>query len=207
MLSSFVHRIIPPANGGPAPALLLLHGTGGNESDLVDVGRLLDARAALLGIRGKVLENGLPRFFRRLAEGVFDEKDLVFRAAELRDFLQAAVREYRLGPLVAVGYSNGANMAAALLLLHPGLLAGAILFHAMLPLIPAQPPDLAGRPVFLTAGRHDPLVPRESVEQLARLLKEAGARPDLYWCDGGHGLAPEEVAAARQWLRREMPGT
>ena len=168
----FVHRYVPPEGDDPT-TLLLLHGTGGNENDLLPLGRMLDERAGILSPRGKVLENGMPRFFRRLAEGVFDHEDLVNRTHELTEFVEQAVEEYDLDPnrLFAVGFSNGANIAASLLLLRPGLLAGAVLLRAMVPFEPETPPDLSGTPVYLAAGQADQMVPPENTERLAQLLQ------------------------------------
>ena len=197
----FVHRFVPAA--GPPLTLLLLHGTGGDETDLLPLGRALAPQAALLSPRGKVLENGMPRFFRRLAEGVFDEEDLRCRTHELADFVAAAAGHYGFAPrpIVAVGYSNGANIAGGLLLLRPDVLAGAVLFRPVVPLVPETLPNLAGVPVFLAAGRHDPLVRPAETERLHRLLHKAGARVTLQWTAAGHALDPEEVEQARQWLR------
>ncbi len=197
----FVHRFVP-AGDENTPTLLLLHGTGGDENDLLPVGRMLNERAALLSPRGKVLEHGMPRFFRRLAEGVFDEEDLVNRTHELAEFVEAAGNEYGIDPrrLFAVGFSNGANIAASLLLTYPRLLAGAILLRAMTPFEPETMPDLAGKPVYLAAGRSDQMVPAENTERLAELLREAGAEVTLDWQPGGHGIGPAEIQAARDWL-------
>lgn len=203
----FTHRFVP---GEPAaPVLLLLHGTGGNEHDLLDLGRQLRPGAALLSPRGKVLENGMPRFFRRLAEGVFDQRDLVARTHELADFVQAASGEYAFGSrkIIAVGYSNGANVAAAMLLLRPEVLSGAVLLRAMVPLAPETLPDLSRVPVFLAAGREDPLVPGSNSEQLARLLEDAGADVALEWAPGGHSISPAELETARIWLAENFPNS
>jgi glyoxalase family protein len=202
-------HIYEPAQAEGAPTLLLLHGTGGNEYDLLDLGRTLFPGAALLSPRGQVLENGQPRFFRRLAEGVFDLDDLRRRTHELAAFLAAAAERYGFDPrhLITVGYSNGANIAASLMLLRPEVLAGAVLFHAMVPLAPEMPPDLRGVPVFMGAGRADPLIPARQTEELARLLEEAGAQVTLYWEAGGHGLSPAEMRAAAAWLRALGPRT
>jgi phospholipase/carboxylesterase len=201
----FVHRLVPAdeAVGSPAPALLLLHGTGGDEDDLLPLGRALAPGWALLSPRGKVLENGAPRFFRRLAEGVFDLDDLVARTHELADFAAAAVERHGLdrGRIVAVGFSNGANIAASLLLLRPGTLAGALLLRAMVPLEPEQAPDLSGIAVLMAVGARDPLVPRDSTRRLAELLEEAGAEVAVHVEQGaGHGLAQGDLEAARGWL-------
>ena len=201
---AFTHRFIPI--GKKSPVLLLLHGTGGNEDDLLDLGRSLHPGAALLSPRGKILENGMPRFFRRLAEGVFDEPDLIRRTHELADFVVAAATEYEFQArkIVAIGYSNGANIAASTLLLRPKTLAGAVLLRAMLPLVPEAVPDLAGIPVFLAAGKRDAFIPPEGTERLATLLREAGADLTLRWSDSGHQLEPEELDEVRGWLKRKF---
>ena len=202
----FIHRFVPPERDDPT-TLLLLHGTGGDENDLLPLGRMLDEEAALLSPRGKVLENGMPRFFRRLSMGVFDEEDLVNRTHELASFVEEAASEYGLDPkrLFAVGFSNGANIAASLLLLHPGLLAGAVLLRAMTPFELETLPDLSGTPVYLAAGRSDQMIPPESTERLAELLREAGAEVTLDWQPGGHGIGRAEVEAARHWLALIIP--
>ena len=202
---TFTHRFIPV--GKSSPVLLLLHGTGGNEEDLLDLGHSLHPGAALLSPRGKVLENGMPRFFRRLAEGVFDEADLIRRTHELADFVAAAEAEYQLQSrkVVAVGYSNGANIAASLLFLRPETLSGAVLLRAMVPIVPESLPDLAGIPVLLAAGRVDPYVPPEGTNQLAVMLKKAGADLTLRWSNRGHQLDPEEIDEARAWLAGRFP--
>ena len=195
----FVHRFFPGESGA---TLLLLHGTGGDENDLVPLGRELAPGAAILSPRGKVSEYGAARFFRRLAEGVFDHEDLVFRTHELADFIEATSEEYGfdLSKLVAVGYSNGANTAASLMLLHPGLLRAAVLFRAMVPFEPEDVPDLSGMPIFLAAGRMDRMIPPENTERLVEILREAAADLDLRWRNTGHALTYEEVAEAKEWL-------
>lgn len=196
----FVHRFLP---GAPdRPVLLLLHGTGGDESDLLPLGEALAPGAARLSPRGKVLENGMPRFFRRLAEGVFDLEDLRQRTRELADFVAAAMAEYGLGERrpIAVGFSNGANIAAALLLLHPGTLGGALLIRPMVPLVPDALPDLAGVPVQINAGQADPLVPPPQSEALARLLADAGASVTTAWIAGGHALTREDLDVGKAWF-------
>lgn len=201
----FVHRFVPAEDVGASPTLLLLHGTGGNESDLLPLGRQIAPEASLLSPRGKVLEHGMPRFFRRLAEGVFDIEDLTVRTNELADFVTAAAA-YGFDPrrVIAVGYSNGANIAASLMLLRPGVLAGAILFRPMVPLVPQPLPDLSGTFVFAAAGRNDPIVPPREAERLVALLEEAGAAVTVRWQAGGHALAHEEVRAAAAWLSEEI---
>lgn len=197
----YVHHYVPAPSGKPeARTLLLLHGTGGNEDDLLPLGPMLDPEAALLSPRGDVLENGMPRFFRRLREGVFDEADVRLRAQALSAFVDEARVAYGLGPVTAAGFSNGANIASAVMLLHPGTLAGAVLLAAMVPIEPHPLPDLGAVPVFLGAGRNDPLVPVPEAERLASLLKRAGADVTLQWHPGGHAIDRSLVTAARGWL-------
>jgi phospholipase/carboxylesterase len=200
----FIHEFVP----GPSNRiLLLLHGTGGNEHDLLALGRELDPNAALLSPRGKILENEMPRFFRRLAEGVFDLEDLKFRANELADFVSAAAQHYGFASdnLVAVGYSNGANIAAATLLLRPEILPIAILFRAMVPLHPDQLPNLSSACVWIGAGDQDPIVPASETEGLAELLRRAGADVTIRFAKAGHGLTNDDLEAARDWLRELKP--
>ncbi|MBX6762607.1 MAG: alpha/beta hydrolase [Rubrobacteraceae bacterium] len=198
----FVHRFIG-GRGHSGVTLLLLHGTGGDESDLIPLGRELAPGASLLSVRGKVLENGLPRFFRRLAEGVFDQEDLRLRTRELAVFVGEASREYGFDPsrVVAVGYSNGANVAASVMLRCPQTLRAAVLLRAMVPFEPRELPDLSGRSVFLSAGRFDPMIPRESASRLAEILRAAGAEVELRWQEAGHGLTRAEIEEAGVWLR------
>ena len=202
----FDHRYLPGEDES-GPTLLLLHGTGGNEEDLIPLGQELVPGAAVLSPRGKVSEFGAPRFFRRLAEGVFDHEDLLFRTHELAGFVEAAAEEYGFDPskVVAVGYSNGANVAASAILLHPGLLRVAILFRAMVPFEPEVTPDLSGMPVFMAAGRMDRMIPQDNTQRLADILTEAGAEVDLRWRNVGHPLTHEEVGEAKQWLARTLP--
>jgi phospholipase/carboxylesterase len=201
IVPEFVHRFVPGTREG-APAVLLLHGTGGDEEDLLPLGRTLAPGSPLLSPRGKVLEHGMPRFFRRFAEGVFDVADLKARGRELGAFVRAASAAYRfdLDRTVAVGYSNGANIAAGLLLLEPGVLRRLVLFRAMLPFTPVTLPELSGVSVLLAASRSDPIVPVDSVQALADLLVESGARVDLEWTSAGHGLTAPEVERARAWM-------
>lgn len=182
--------------------LLLLHGTGGDESDLLPLGQALAPGATLLSPRGKVLEHGMPRFFRRLAEGVFDVPDLIARTRELAEFVGAAASRYGFDPaaVFGVGYSNGANIAASLLLLHTGVLHGALLFRPMVPFEPESRPRLDGIPVFVAAGRQDPIVPHEQTRRLVALLEQAGADVTMHVEPAGHALTAGDVAAARVWL-------
>lgn len=196
----FVHRYVPARAEG-LPSLLLLHGTGGDENDLLPLGEAMLPGAALLSPRGTVLEQGMSRFFRRLAPGVFDVDDLKARTHELAAFVEAAARTYGLAaPIVAVGYSNGANIAASLLLLHPGLLAGAVLLRPMLPFAPERPVDLGGTSVYVASARDDPLVPAASAEELIALLRDSRASVTVAWRDGGHGLQRRDVTEAAAWL-------
>lgn len=201
----FIHRFVP-ATVTNLPTLLLLHGTGGDENDLLDLGRTLLPGAALLSPRGQVRENGMPRFFRRLAEGVFDQADLRQRTADLATFISAAAEVYGFAAdrVVAVGFSNGANIAASLLLRQPQALAGAALFSALPPFVPETMPNLAGRPVFISEGRLDPMIPAESAEQLAGILADAQAQVTLYWHDSGHTLTRDALHAAQAWIARSL---
>jgi len=201
-MSEFVHQFVPASPTGPSFTVLALHGTGGDESSLLSVAQALAPGAAVLSPRGKVLENGQARFFRRIAEGVFDVKDVKFRAQELADFIEAASARYGFdrSRVAAVGYSNGANIAAALLLLRPEVLAAALLFRAMVPFEPSEPPDLRRKPVLICAGRQDQIVGPEEPTRLAKLLGDAGAAVTLHWSERGHRLAAEEITAARDWL-------
>lgn len=198
----FVHVHVPPTDTDDQRTLLLLHGTGGTERDLLEIGAAVAPGARLLGVRGRVLENGMPRFFRRLAEGVFDEADLRLRAAELAAFIPAAAAVYGFDPaqIVALGYSNGANIAAAILLLHPGVLAGAVLLRSMLPLVPEQRAALRGTPVLVIEGEADPIVRRDNAERLVSLLRDADASVTLHWQATGHALTPADVQLARRWM-------
>jgi predicted esterase len=182
--------------------LLLLHGTGGDENDLLPLGEALVPGAARLSPRGKVLENGMPRFFRRLAEGVFDLDDLRNRTHELADFVEAARETYGLGDRrpIAVGFSNGANIAASMLLLRPSVIGGALLIRPMVPLLPDEVPDLRGVPVQINAGQVDPLVPGPQSEALAKLLDDAGASVNLRWIAGGHALTREDLDVGKAWF-------
>ncbi|MGB9141545.1 MAG: alpha/beta hydrolase [Aestuariivirga sp.] len=197
---SFIHRF--EKGMSTATPLLLLHGTGGNEDDMLQLGRALAPDRALLSPRGKVLENGMPRFFRRLAEGVFDEQDLIARAHELADFIIAAGENYNISKPIAVGFSNGANIAAAVLLLRPEVLSGAILLRAMAPL--AKPPaaDLAQKRVLIVSGASDPIIPASNAKLLAAMLKAAHADLQHETLAAGHNLTQNDVTLATTWLNR-----
>jgi phospholipase/carboxylesterase len=196
---SFIHRFEPATDAG-RPPLLLLHGTGGDEDDLLPLGRMIAPVSALLSPRGKVQEGGMPRFFRRLAEGVFDEADVRRRANELADFVAEAREAYGLAAPVAVGFSNGANIAAAVLTLRPEALAGAVLLRAMVPLADASAGDLRGKGVLLLSGAADPIVPADNAARLAAILKDGGADVEHKVLPVGHGLSQADVTLAKAWL-------
>jgi phospholipase/carboxylesterase len=197
----FIHRHVPAADPARKP-LLLLHGTGADENDLVPLGQRLSPGAALISPRGKVLENGMPRFFRRLEEGVFDREDLAFRTGELAQFVGGALITYKLAAPLALGFSNGANIAWSLLFARPDLLAGAILMRPMLPFDPRPLPNLAGKPVLILTGAQDPIAPEEQAGLLAALLGEAGADVAYEVVPGGHGLTGYDLQLAAGWLKR-----
>jgi phospholipase/carboxylesterase len=197
---SFIHRFEPGTDAGARP-LLLLHGTGGDENDLVPLGGVIAPQAPLLSPRGKVLEIGMTRYFRRVAGGVFDEEDVRRRAIELVDFIAAARGRYGLSPPVALGYSNGANTAAAILLLRPDAFAGAILLRATLPLKETMPVDLTGKPVLIITGASDPMMSPEGAARLAARLEQCGAAVEHRTLPIGHELSQADVSLARQWLR------
>jgi len=203
---NFVHNFISGDDASNRPTLLLLHGTGGDENDLLPLGRELWPEASLLSLRGKVLENGMPRFFRRFAEGVFDVEDLKFRTGELASFIDVASLEYGFDRkhLIAIGYSNGANIAASLILLHPRYLAAAVLFRAMVPFVPKMIPDLSDLPIFLGAGTRDPIATRDQVEQLATMFRAGGGNVTVFLHKGGHELGEDDVEAARAWLQQSV---
>jgi phospholipase/carboxylesterase len=198
---SFIHRHVPATVPARAP-LLLLHGTGGDEDDLLPLGPMLSPGSALLSPRGQVLEGGMPRFFRRLREGVFDEDDVRRRAHELADFIIDSRASYGLAAPVAVGFSNGANIAAALLVLRPGTLAGAALLRGMVPLQDPPPADLAGTPVLLLSGSLDPIVPAANAERLASQLEARGGAVEHRVLSTGHGLSQTDIALTKAWLER-----
>ncbi|MGI9420187.1 MAG: alpha/beta hydrolase [Geminicoccaceae bacterium] len=197
---SFVRRFEPASEAG-RPPVLLLHGTGGNEDNLLPLGRMVAPGSALLSPRGKVLEHGLSRFFRRLAEGVFDEADVAERADELAGFIAEMREANGLEAPVALGFSNGANIAAALLLLRPEALAGAVLLRTTVPLSAPSKADLAGKPVLLLSGQVDPTVPADSAQHLAKLLSERGAMVDHRILPSRHDLGQGGIALAKSWFQ------
>ncbi|MFD2698862.1 alpha/beta hydrolase [Paenibacillus shunpengii] len=186
-----------------APTILLLHGTGGTETDLLPLAELVSPESSVLGVRGNVSEHGMPRFFRRLAEGVFDIEDLIFRTRELHEFLDEAAEQYGFDRrnIVAIGYSNGANIAGSLLFHYADSLRGAILHHPMVPLRDVVLPDLAGAPVFIAAGKNDPMCAPQESEELEELLTGAGANVKMHWENNGHQLSRNEVIAAAAWFK------
>jgi phospholipase/carboxylesterase len=196
---SFIHRFEKGSDATSRP-LLLLHGTGGNENDLLPFGRMIAPNASLLSPRGKILENGMPRFFHRFADGKFDEDDVRLRANELADFVMEACEHYEITAPIAVGYSNGANIAAAILLLRPTVLTGAILLRATLPL-PAVPPDLTRVPVLINSGARDTMMSPEGAAKLTAVLQQRGAIVEHRTLPGGHELSQADVSLASQWLR------
>lgn len=198
----FVHRFRPPSTPGSQDTLLVLHGTGGNEDDLIGIAQTVAPGAAVISPRGKVLENGAPRFFRRLAEGVFDPAEVRSRGEELAKFISAAAARYGRDPkrIFALGYSNGANIASTIILIDPGVICAAILLRPMLVFEPEDKADLTGTAALISAGRVDPIVPTESVHALAELLETRGAEVTLKWQLGGHNLVPSEMKDAADWL-------
>lgn len=183
------------------PILLLLHGTGGTEEDLLPLAEMIDADASVLSVRGSVSENGMPRFFKRLAAGIFDEEDLIVRTKELHEFLDEAAEKYQFdrNNMIAVGYSNGANIAGSLLFHYKGSLKGASLHHPMVPRRGIDLPNLEGTDVFIAAGKNDPMCPASESEELDELLRSAGAKTTVHWEMNGHSLTRTEVAAAAEW--------
>jgi predicted esterase len=198
----FVHRFVPAEDKASAETLIVLHGTGGDENDLIGIGQTIAPGAAILSPRGNVLENGAPRFFKRLAEGVFDAREVRSRGEELARFIRAAILKYGLNPerIFALGFSNGANVASTVMFIEPGLLRGAILLRPMVVFEPDERPDLSAAGVLISAGRMDPIVPTESVERLVELFETSHAEVTLRWQLAGHNLLPSEIREAAEWL-------
>lgn len=198
----FIHRFLPAQDSTSGETLIVLHGTGGDENDLIGIGQAIAPGAAILSPRGNVSENGAQRFFKRLAEGVFDPREVRSRAEELARFIRAAIAKYGLDAsrIFALGYSNGANIASTVMFIEPGLLQGALLFRPMLVFEPEERGDLSGSGVFISAGRMDPIVPVSSVERLAELFESSHAEVTLKWQLAGHNLVPSEVREAADWL-------
>jgi predicted esterase len=198
----FIHRFVPAEDSASGETLIVLHGTGGDEDDLIGIGQTVAPGSAILSPRGNVLENGASRFFRRLAEGVFDPKEVRSRAEELARFIRAAIVRYGLDTtrIYALGYSNGANVASTVMFIEPRLIQGAILFRPMLVFEPEEQNDLSGASVLVSAGRMDPIVPASSVERLVELFESRHAEVALKWQLTGHNLVPSEVREAADWL-------
>ena len=198
----FIHRFVPAEDKTSAETLVVLHGTGGDETDLIGIGQAVAPGAAILSPRGNVLENGAPRFFKRLAEGVFDPKEVKSRGEELSRFIRTAISKYGLNPerIFALGYSNGANIASTVMFIAPELFRGAIMFRPMVVFEPDERPDLSAASVFISAGRMDPIVPTKSVERLVELFEASHAEVTLKWQLAGHNLLPSEVREAADWL-------
>lgn len=204
MDTDFKHIFVP--GDLRLPVLLLLHGTGGDERDLLDLGQSVSPGSAILSVRGKVLEGGMSRFFRRLAEGVFDLEDLKFRTQELSDFIVRARKDYNLGhrPVVALGYSNGANIAASVLLSHPEILSGAILLRAMVPFEPEMLPDLHGKKIQMLSGLMDNIIPADNSTRLSDMLKKAGAEVSFTMKPAGHGLTQSDFTDMKNWIGAQV---
>jgi phospholipase/carboxylesterase len=196
-------HIFQKGSSADAPVLLLLHGTGGTETDLLPLAQMISPESSVLSVRGNVLENGMPRFFKRLSEGIFDEEDLIFRTSELQEFLLESAKKYGFNQsnIVAVGYSNGANIAASLLFHYKNALKGAILHHPMVPRRGIDLPSMKDLPVFIGAGSNDPICPRAETEDLSALLENAGAKVQVQWENYGHQLTRSEAEAAAKWFK------
>ncbi|WP_179298705.1 alpha/beta hydrolase [Evansella halocellulosilytica] len=203
-----MNHIFKEGKEGNENTLLLLHGTGGDEQDLLPLRDMIDPDAAVLSVRGNVSENGMNRFFRRLAEGVFDEEDLIFRTKELNEFIDQAAKDYRFDrkQVIAVGYSNGANIAGSLLYHYDKSLRGAILLHPMVPRRGIELPNLEGTPVFIGAGANDPICAPEETKELDKMLSDAGAKVEVFWAHQGHQLTREELDHARNWYDNNVKG-
>jgi phospholipase/carboxylesterase len=200
-----MEHIFKQGTNQDGPTLLLLHGTGGNERDLLPLAEMIAPEYPVLGVRGNVSENGMPRFFRRLSEGVFDEEDLVYRTKELKEFIDECADKYSFdrSKVIAIGYSNGANIAASMMYHYKDAIYGALLFHAMVPIRGLEMPDLTGTPVFIAAGENDPLIPAKETKELMDDLTKANADVTEFWTRGGHQLTREEVVKAAEWFKEK----
>ncbi|WP_088041884.1 alpha/beta hydrolase [Bacillus sp. EAC] len=188
------------------PTFLLLHGTGGNEHDLLPIAGMIDDEASVLSVRGNVSENGMPRFFKRLAEGVFDEEDLIFRTKELKEFIDTASVEhgFNANNVIAIGYSNGANIAGSLLFHYENVLKGAMLLHPMVPIRSLDLPKMKDVAIFIGAGKNDPICLPQETEELASLLNGAGADVEVHWENNGHSLTRTEIETAASWYEKNF---
>ncbi|WP_456271389.1 alpha/beta hydrolase [Bacillus sp. AK031] len=201
-----MEHIFKPGKNQKGPTLLLLHGTGGNERDLLPLAEMIAPEYPVLGVRGNISENGMNRFFRRLSEGVFDEEDLVYRTKELKEFIDECAERYDFdrSQVIAIGYSNGANIAASMMYHYKDAVRGAVLFHAMVPIRGSKMADLTGTPVFIAAGENDPLIPAKETKELINDLTKANADVTEFWTRGGHQLTREEVVKAADWFKEKM---
>lgn len=197
---SMIHQFI---KGSTDTTLVLLHGTGGSEQDLIPLARELSPEANILTLRGDVVENGMSRFFRRHAEGVLDLEDLKKQTDRFLDFLEEAATKYEVdrNRMIPLGYSNGANLIGSALYRQNAFKAS-LLFHPMVPDRSLSVPDLTGANVFISAGERDPICPKTETEELTFTLRQAGAEVELFYHSGGHELRMEEVTAARTWIDR-----
>jgi phospholipase/carboxylesterase len=183
-----------------APLLFLFHGTGGDETDLLHLGRDVLPEAHLISPRGDVSEGDALRFFKRTGEGVFDMSDLARATAKMRAFIEERTAALAPSSVAALGYSNGANILASVLFDAPRLIQRAVLMHPLIPFVPTPQPGLAGTRVLITGGRRDPIAPARLTEQLAAYFSAQGAEAQLFWHEGGHQLRREEITAAREFL-------
>lgn len=195
----YEYQYLPPV-AGDKRLLVLLHGTGGDENSLIELGRLMDPNAGILSPRGKSSEEGVNRFFRRHEEGVFDEEDLKEKAEDLADFIAHVTDHHYFEEVIAVGYSNGANIALAILLLHPEVLNGVLALRGMLPIHPSHLPDLSEKHVLLLSGKDDTIIPRSGVEALVELLEKGNAILHHEWLPTGHNLMRRDIEDAASWL-------
>lgn len=199
-IESFIHIYNEPLMGN-STIFLLLHGTGGDENDLIQLAKMIDPQAGILSLRGNIDENGMNRFFERKAMGVLDEDSLKKETVKLNEFLDAAASEYNFKKeqLVVLGYSNGANIAASLLFHYKDTLYQGMLLHPMVPLRSVELPDLSKQRLFIGAGENDPICPIEETKELEKLLSDAGASITMYWGNNGHSLSQNELNAASMW--------
>lgn len=196
---SFVYRYLPGTGEDPRTAIVF-HGTGGDENSLVPFAQSLMPGAAILSLRGRVDENGMPRFFRRFAEGAFDYDSIRIESDAVAEFLKQASVDYGidLETAVGVGYSNGANIAWSTLLRHPGSFGTLVLFRPMVTLDDSS--DLTGKRIFVGTAEQDPIVPIENVQRLIEQMKSCGAQVEVSWHPGGHQLTRGEITLASSWL-------